>query len=184
MPTFFIAFWLSPAKGSVEGGRTGAALGGDRHQRLLEELKRLASRITEQSGLELVDLTMKGSGNRRRLRVDIDRSGAAGVTLEDCQEVSRKLGEAIEAEEIIQDSYLLEVSSPGADRPIKTADDIRRNTGRMIVVSTDEPVDGRRSFKGLLLGGENSCIRLAEEGDGEVIIPLGKVQIARQDIGI
>jgi ribosome maturation factor RimP len=170
--------------GPVGGGRIGAALGGSRHEQLLDDLKRVACRLAAEAGVELVDLTLKGSGKKRRLRVDIDKSGAAGVTLEDCQEVSRKLGEAIDAEEIIPDSYVLEVSSPGVDRPIRTAEDIRRNTGRMIVVDTDEPIDGKRSFKGLLLGGENSCLRLAEEGDGEVIIPLGKVQSARQDIGI
>jgi len=184
VPTFFIAFWLSSAIGPVGGGRCGAALSGSRHEKLLDDLKRIASRFAEEVGVELVDLTLRGSGKRRRLRVDIDRCGAESVTLEDCQEVSRGLGEAIEAAELIPGSYVLEVSSPGADRPIRTVDDIRRNTGRRIIVNTAEPIGGRRSFKGLLLGGENGSLKLAEEGDGEVIIPLGKVQIARQDIGI
>jgi ribosome maturation factor RimP len=184
VPTFFIAFWLSSAIGPVGGGWCGAALSGSKHEQLLDNLKRIASRFAEEAGMELVDLMLRGSGKRRRLRIDIDRCGAEGVTLEDCQEISKGLGEAIDAEELIPGSYVLEVSSPGADRPIRTVDDIRRNTGRRIIVNTDEPIEGRRSFKGLLLGGENGSLRLAEEGNGEVIIPLGKVQIARQDIGI
>jgi ribosome maturation factor RimP len=184
VPAFFIALWLSSAMGSVEGGWRGAAMGGSRHEQLLDNLMRVAARVAEAAGVQLVDLTLHGSGKRRRLRVDIDRCGAEGVNMDDCRDVSRVLGDAIDADDLIRDSYVLEVSSPGADRPIRSADDIHRNTGRRIMVTTDEPVDGRRSFKGLLLGGENNCLRLAEEGNGEVIIPLGKVQIARQDIGI
>jgi len=134
--------------------------------------------------VELVDLALHGSGKRRRLRVDIDRCGADGVTLNDCKEMSNSLGEAIEADDVIHESYLLEVSSPGADRPIRSDDDIRRNTGRKIIVNTKEPVDGRQSFRGLLLGTENSCLKIAEDGNGEVFIPLGKVQVVHQDIGI
>jgi ribosome maturation factor RimP len=155
-----------------------------RHEQLLAELKRIASAVADEAGLELVDLVLRGSGDRRRLRVDIDKSGPRGVDLDDCQSMSRALGEALDEADPIGGSYVLEVSSPGADRPIRSADDIRRNTGRKIVVTTEDPEEGRRSFSGLLLGEENGCLKLAEEGNGELQIPLGKVRIARQDIGI
>jgi ribosome maturation factor RimP len=157
---------------------------GSRHEQLLKDLRRVAARVAEEAGTEMVDLTLRGSGKHRRLRLDIDRCGSEGVGLDDCRKVSNSLGEAIDSEDLIPGGYTLEVSSPGADRPISSPDDIRRNTGRRIVVSTEEPFDGRRSFKGVLLGGDERCLRLAEEGNGEVIIPLGKVRIARQDIGI
>lgn len=183
VPTIFFALWLSPAMGPVGGGWRGAAMSGSKHEQLLNDLRRVASRVAEEKDVELVDLMLQGSGKRRRLRVDIDRCGAAGVTHDDCKEISNSLGEAIESDDIIQESYLLEVSSPGADRPIRTEDDIRRNTGRKIVVNTEEPIDGRQSFRGLLLGTENSCLKIAEDGNGEVFIPLGKVQVVCQDIG-
>ncbi len=159
-------------------------MGGHRHEQLLGELRRIASQVAEESGVELVDLALRGSGNRRRLRVDIDKAGSRGVDLDDCQNVSRALGAALDEADPISGSYVLEVSSPGADRPISSADDIRRNTGRRIVVTTEDPDDGMRSVRGLLLGEMNGCLKIAEEGDGEIEIPLGKVRIARQDIGI
>lgn len=159
-------------------------MGGLRHEQLLDELRRIASRVAEETGVELVDLALRGPSNRRRLRVDIDRSGPRGVDLDDCQKVSKALGAALDEADPIGGSYVLEVSSPGAERPIRSADDIRRNTGRKIVVTTEDSDEGRRSFSGLLLGEANGCLKLAEEGNGEVEIPLGKVRIARQDIGI
>lgn len=159
-------------------------MGGVRHEQLLGELRRIASRVAEEAGVELVDLALRGSSNRRRLRVDIDKSGPRGVDLDDCQKVSKALGAALEEADPIGGSYVLEVSSPGADRPISSADDFRRNIGRRIVVTTEDPEQGMRSIRGLLLGEMNGCLKLAEEGNGEVEIPLGKVRIARQDIGI
>jgi ribosome maturation factor RimP len=159
-------------------------MGGFRHQQLLGELRRIASLVAEEAGVELVDLALRGSGNRRWLRVDIDKSGPSGVDLDDCQLVSKTLGAALDEADPIGGSYVLEVSSPGADRPISSADDIRRNTGRRIIVTTEDAEEGQRSFRGLLLGEANGCLKLAEEGNGEIDIPLGKVRIARQDIGI
>jgi ribosome maturation factor RimP len=159
-------------------------MGGVRHELLLGELRRIASQVAEEAGVELVDLELRGSSNRRRLRVDIDKSGPRGVDLDDCQKVSKALGLALDEADPIGGSYVLEVSSPGADRPISSADDIRRNTGRRIVVTTEDSEEGMRSVRGLLLGETNGCLKLAEEGNGEVEIPLGKVRIARQDIGI
>jgi ribosome maturation factor RimP len=150
----------------------------------LDELTGIASRVAEEAGVELVEVVLRGSGNRRRLRVDIDKEGPRGVDLDDCQKVSKALGAALDEADPIGGSYVLEVSSPGANRPISSPDDIRRNTGRRIVVTTEEPDEGKRSFRGLLLGEANGCLRLADEGNGEIDIPLGKVQIARQDIGI
>jgi ribosome maturation factor RimP len=159
-------------------------MGGHRHEQLLAKLREIASRVAEEAGVELVDLALRGSGNRRRLRVDIDKSGPRGIDLDDCQNVSKALGSALDEADPIGGSYVLEVSSPGADRPINSADDIRRNTGRRIVVTTEDPEEGKQSFRGVLLGETNGCLKLAEEGNEEVEIPLGKVRIARQDIGI
>ncbi len=122
---------------------------GTRHEELVTNLRNLAEKVVEQAGVELVELTLKGSSGRRLLRVDIDRAGPHGVDLADCQGVSHVLGEALDEAGLLETSFVLEVSSPGVDRPIRSEDDYRRNTGRRIVLSTREPIGGRRSFRGV-----------------------------------
>jgi ribosome maturation factor RimP len=155
-----------------------------RHVELLGELQRIAAAQAQASGVELVDLTLRGSSRKRTLRVDIDRAGAKGVDLEDCKRVSEAIGNAIEASDLIEGSYVLEVSSPGVDRPIRSADDIRRNTGRRVLVTTTEPVEGKRSFRGLLTGESNGSLKLVGDDREEIEIPLEKIETARQDVGI
>ena len=136
-----------------------------RHEALLDELTQLAAGVAGELGVELVELSLRGSSRRRVLRVDIDRAGPRGIDIEDCKRLSNMLGDRIEESETLKDSYLLEVSSPGVDRPIQTADDIRRNTGRNIIVTTREPLNGQRSFRGRLEGELDGTIRLTSSED-------------------
>jgi ribosome maturation factor RimP len=150
------------------------------------KLREIASRVTEPLGLEVVELALRGAGSRQILRLDVDRPGPTGVTLADCKRVSEALGAALDEEDPIAESYVLEVSSPGIDRPIRSADDIRRNTGRKVVVTSRDPERGERSVRGLLLGAEGPCLVVETEsgrGPGErVRIPLDRVVRARQEV--
>lgn len=145
------------------------------------ELRRLVEPILAEAGLELVEVVLKGAAGRQLLRLDIDREGADGANLEDCQRVSRALGELLEAEDLLPGGYVLEVSSPGIDRPIRSADDIRRNTGRRIVITTSEANGRRGSYSGTLLGCENGELHLRCDDREEVRIPLDGVVSARQE---
>jgi ribosome maturation factor RimP len=154
-----------------------------RHAALLEGLRSLAERAAAEAGVEFVDLSLRGSSRRRTLRVDIERPGPQGVNLDDCKRVSETLGAAIDAQEdLIDGSYLLEVSSPGVDRPIRSPEDIRRNTGRRIVVTIRESAESRRSIRGLLAGLREGVLILEDEGRNEIEIPLEKIETARQDV--
>jgi ribosome maturation factor RimP len=146
-------------------------------------IRELARPILEGEGLELVDLALKGSPGRQVLRLDIDRAGAEGVDLADCQRVSRALEQALDREETMPGSYSLEVSSPGLDRPIRSADDFRRNTGRRIVVTTSADDAGQREHHGTLLGCRDGELRLEGNDRVELRIPLESVISARQDVG-
>jgi len=160
-------------------------MGDDRHARLVTQLESLASRAAGAAGLELVELSVRGPSSRRIVRVDIDRAGPRGVTLEDCQRVSASLDEQLEASETLPNRFVLEVSSPGLDRPIRSSDDIRRNTGRRVVVRTSEPVEGGREFRGVLLGEDAGSLLLsgqAASDEAEVRIPLELVEQAQQEI--
>lgn len=148
-----------------------------------ERLQEMALRVVAAAGLELVELVWRRSAGRRLLRLDIDRAGPHGVTLEECRLVSRNLAAELDEDDddLVAGSYVLEVSSPGIDRPIRSADDIRRNTGRRVVVTTTEPIGGRRKFHGVLLGGDAARIRIAIEGEQELEIPFQAIAKARQE---
>ena len=83
-------------------------------------------------GMELVEVLFKMGKGRALLQVFIDKPG--GVTLDDCQAVSRELGTLLDVEDVISGAYVLEVSSPGLDRPLKTARDFERNLGKAVTV--------------------------------------------------
>jgi ribosome maturation factor RimP len=116
------------------------------------------------------------------VRLDVDRPGPEGVGLEDCKRISEQVGRALEEEDLIPGSYVLEISSPGVDRPIVSDDDIRRNTGRRVRVTTTDPVDGRRRFAGVLVGGDEGSLEVRTEGDEVVRIPRDHIEKACQDI--
>ena len=155
-----------------------------RHVELLGELRAAAERAAKQAGLELVDFSLRGSSRKRLLRVDIDRAGPQGVNNDDCRTVSRILDQELEERELVSGEYTLEVSSPGIDRPIESPEDIRRNTGRKIVVATREPVEGSRLVRGVLLGGDDETMTLSRESGGDLRIPLHAIEKARQDVSL
>ena len=152
-----------------------------RHAVLLEELEQLVAKVVGDEGLELVEMNLRGSSKKRVLRLDIDRAGPGGVGLEDCQHVSKQIGPALEDAGLIQDSYVLEVSSPGIARPIRTDDDIRRNSGRRVQIETTEPIEGRKLFAGVLVGAEADWLELRIDNQEVLKIPRNRIQMARQE---
>ncbi len=146
-----------------------------------DPIQRLAREAAAGCGVEVVEVSVARSSRRWRVRVDIDRAGRDGVTVDDCQAVSRALEAALDREDPISASYTLEVSSPGLDRPIVTPEDYRRNTGRKVRIETVEDLDGRRSFVGTLEGLDGDAVRLLEDdARGERLIPLAGVSRTRQ----
>lgn len=107
--------------------------------RIADQVLEMAEPIVEQSGLELVDVEYQKEGEQYVLRVFIERPGG-GVDLDDCQEVSRKLSERLDIEDPIDSSYILEVSSPGIDRPLRKDSDFERFAGRNIDISGYRPL--------------------------------------------
>lgn len=150
----------------------------------------LLARTVEGLGYELVDVVRAGGG---LLRVTIDRAPVDGtpgaeaastlrITVDDCERVSRHLSHLFAVEEIDYDR--LEVSSPGMDRPLRTARDFLRFTGALVKVQLYEPMDGKRRFRGRLLGlvgdAEESRVRVALIPDG--VIPAGVSGGARRSV--
>ena len=100
--------------------------------------------------LQLADLEYVCDPRGWTLRIFVDREG--GVTVEDCADVSNEVGDLLDAKGIMDGAYHLEVSSPGLDRRVRDPVDFDRFAGRQIKVKTEVPVEGRRSFSGILKG--------------------------------
>lgn len=129
----------------------------------------VAAKIAEGLGLELVDVEYVKERSGYVLRVFIDKDG--GVTLVDCQALSEALSDRLDEIDPIPGSYSLEVSSPGLDRPLKKPADYERFAGRLVKLKTYAPIDGRKNWKGALLGLDGGDVRVEVDGV-EYAVPL------------
>lgn len=125
----------------------------------LEKIRGIAQRVADSSGLELVEIELRGGGKARMLRIVIDKPG--GVTHEDCANVSNEVGTILDVEDAVPGGqYTLEVSSPGLDRKLLKASDYERFAGSLVKVHTLEPLEGARQFQGRLEGLHDGRITL------------------------
>lgn len=122
--------------------------------------------IVAEHGLELVELEFVKEGVNWYLRIYIDKEG--GVTIDDCEAVSRALEEKLDAADPIEQAYILEVSSPGIDRPLKKEADFIKYQGEIIDVKLYKAQDGSKQFQGKLLGLADGVLSIEEE-DGNVV---------------
>ena len=115
----------------------------------LDHVRAIAERVAASLGLELFDIELRGSGKSRMLRIFIDKP--AGVTHEDCANVSREVSTILDVEDAVPGgSYVLEVSSPGLDRKLFRPADFERFRGSRLKLTTKDPVNGNRHFEGRL----------------------------------
>lgn len=144
---------------------------------VLEPIRALADRVIREEGLELVDIEWAGTVNSRFLRLYIDRA-PEGVTVEDCERVSKRLGVLLDVEDLIPHRYHLEVSSPGLDRKLMRAEDYQRFLGRLAKIRTRAPIEAGRSFQGRLVKFQEGIITLAVSRTHHVEIPFDQVEKA------
>ncbi|RWR14154.1 ribosome maturation factor RimP [Siminovitchia fortis] len=116
--------------------------------KVTDMVEELAAPILEEMQLELVDIEYVKEGKNWFLRLFIDKEN--GVDIEECGLVSEKLGEKLDELDPIPHNYFLEVSSPGAERPLKKAEDFMKAVGKQVNVKTYEPIDGEKEFEGKL----------------------------------
>jgi ribosome maturation factor RimP len=128
----------------------------------VDRVREIAERVASSSGLEVVDVEVRGGGKSRMLRVFLDKlpasgadpsavtAGTSGVTHGDCASFSREFGTILDVEDAIPGSYTLEVSSPGLDRKLTRPADFTRFTGSRVKLMTRQPVGGNQHFEGRL----------------------------------
>ena len=146
----------------------------DKH--VVEEVRRVAESLCSALGMELVFVQYGREAGGRVLRLYIDKP--EGINLDDCALVSRELGDMLDVylEEV--GPYRLEVSSPGADRPLGRASDYERFIGQTARIRTTQPINGQKNFKGVLVGLRDGQVHLTC-ADGEKQISLAQIAIAR-----
>lgn len=128
-------------------------------------------------GYRLVRVVVTG-GRRATLQVMAERIDDAPMTVDDCAEISRSVSALLDVVDPIAGAYTLEVSSPGIDRPLVRPEDYDRFSGFEARIELSEPLDGRKRFRGRLLGRADDVIRLATE-NGEARLPLAAVTKAK-----
>jgi ribosome maturation factor RimP len=140
----------------------------------VEQIRGLLDPILASLGLSLWDIEAQKHGPSWLLRVFIDREGT-GVTLDDCETVSRDLGAALDVEDLISHAYTLEVSSPGLDRKLSKPEHFVRFSGSAVKVKTYQLIDGQKVFQGKLLGLAGELVKVELESGSVVEIPMGDI---------
>ena len=138
-----------------------------------EAINAIIERVTEREGLELVHWEMVGPKNNSVLRIFIDKPG--GVNHHDCEIVSNQVGTLLDVEDLLPTQYVLEVSSPGVDRPLYKPADYARFAGNKVKLKTQTPINGQRNFKGKLLGIDANMVKLQVENGGEIEIAFDNI---------
>ncbi len=130
--------------------------------------------ITEKAGVSVYDVEYVKEGSDYYLRVYIDKEG--GVTIDDCEAVSRALSDEMDREDFIADAYILEVSSPGLGRTLKKDKHLLASIGQDVEVKTYKPIDGVKEFSGVLDAFDEKTITIREDG--------GLRSFCREDIAL
>jgi ribosome maturation factor RimP len=142
---------------------------------IAEQVANLVGPALEDMDFELVDVEYLSRHGKWVLRLYIDKEG--GVTLDDCARVSREFGDLIDVKDIVIHKYVLEVSSPGLDRPLKKEKDLEHAIGKKIKVKTVDPVKGRRNYTGYLRNFQKGILYMELE-NGPVHLPWKEVEKA------
>ena len=128
--------------------------------------------IVEEYGFELVDVDYVKEGGTWYLRTYIDKEG--GISIDDCEKVSRRLSDILDEKDYIDDTYIMEVSSPGLGRPLKKEKDFKRSLGKEVDIRTYRMIDKQKEFTGILkdydkdtvtIELENETLKTFEKGD-------------------
>ncbi len=136
----------------------------EQERRLLEILRPVADKL----GMEIVRLRVSG-GRRPHLQVMAERAGGAPTDVEDCARLSRAINPVLDDADPIPEAYLLEVSTPGIDRPLTRPGDFARWTGHSARIELARPIDGRRRFTGTIVSEDEDGVHIELDDETELV---------------
>jgi ribosome maturation factor RimP len=147
-----------------------------------QRIYEIAKDIAEDEGYELVNIDLVG-GKKILLRLTIDKEG--GITINDCEQMSRRLESILDVEDLIKGPYILEVTSPGIDRPLIKQSDFEKNINRLVKIITKEKIDNQTFFVGRIIDVGDGWIRIKlkrKKGEKDIFIPMDKISTAKLEV--
>ena len=166
-PTFFV--WTCLLKNRKSTEILGVSI---ENLSINKKIQSVLRPIVEAEEMELVEVEYK-RGPNGVLRIFIDKTG--GVNVSDCAKISTQVRAFLDIENLIENNYVLEVSSPGLDRPLKNKADYDRNKGKLIKVSLYAPLEGKKTFTGRVISADDQKIVLKEKLDKIINIPFAVI---------
>ena len=151
-------------------------------EQLKDKIRVLIEPVINSIDIELDGIEFDRMKGKALMRVFIEKE--EGITIADCERVSREIEAVLDVEDPIPYSYVLEVSSPGLDRPIRRSEDFKRFTGKTIRAVTNEPVGKETFFIGKLVEADDNQIVLLLPKDRKITIPYNNISKARLEVEI
>ena len=133
--------------------------------------------IIEEYQFELVDVEYVKEGGNWYLRAYIDKEG--GITVDDCELVSRRMSDLLDEKDFVEESYIFEVSSPGLGRPLKKEKDYQRSLGKEVEIRTCKAIEKEKEFYGLLKSYDETTVTIEMEEDKEMIFAKTDIALIR-----
>ena len=149
-------------------------------EKTLDRLREQIRPTLDEFKVEVVELTLKRSSKGLVLRILADKEG--GITIDECALINKRLGDIIEDRSLITEGYLLEVSSPGLDRPLKIKRDFEKVLGQEVDVWLTEPLDNKTHFNGKIKKIGEGDLVVETKRDGDVSIPYAVINKAKLNI--
>ena len=142
-----------------------------------QKTEQLLTPIVEEYGFELVDVEYVKEGSTWYLRSYIDKPG--GISIDDCEKVSRRLSDLLDQEDFIEDAYIMEVSSPGLGRPLKKEKDFRRSLGEEVEIRTYRMIDKQKEFTGILKDYDENTVTITLAVETEKTFDKDDIALSR-----
>ena len=144
---------------------------------VLENIQKAANAVLQDSGAQLIELGLVRASGKTIVRLLVDKLEGV-INLDECAMINRRLGDILEAENTIPERFLLEVSSPGLDRPLKTKNDFSRNLNKKVKFFLHEAVNGKIEWDGVIISVSESTVDVDIEGK-RVELALSKINKAK-----
>ena len=148
-----------------------------RREEYEQKTEQLLEPVVSGLGFELVDVEYVKEGGTWYLRAYIDKPG--GITVDDCEAVSRRFSDILDEKDYIEDSYVFEVSSPGLGRPLKKEKDFARSIGEEVEIRTYRAVERQKEFVGILKCYDGETVTIAYEDDSEQTFDRSDIALIR-----
>jgi ribosome maturation factor RimP len=148
------------------------------NKELVPGLESLLKEFLSVQGLDLVEMDCFRAARSLVVRLSVDKP-EGGITVGECSQVNRRIADLIEEKNLIQDSCIVEVNSPGLDRPLKTRQDFRRCPGRKVKFFLIEPINGKIEMDGVISGVSEDAVQVSTPA-GDCSIPLSQIHKAKQ----